>query len=352
MANNEPAIFEDVDNPKLPKVSVYTKENPVKSNPGMASKIALIGAFDSTVEEPVLCTSIDDAYEKLGNDVTYAGIACLDELFYGASSILAVNITTGTGENRETSMTPGKLTTALSKISGESFDKVYLAVKVDNNLMPILDAFLKKRFKDKIPAGFVAYYDGTPNLAGDFCYGIMHQQLIVNDTLLSEIESGAYYCAVLASLNVGNSMTMKVVPNVTGVTPELSFERGGNGLSALDNGLTVFRCQDRANNKYIVVNSEQPNGYDLYINRVRDFVVREMSLHQYLGDRNRSASLNEIKQELDRVKERCVNTLDLLKDIEYTVEKKSPKCVDVNITRLLFDGIITEINVYITIEVE
>ena len=105
-------------------------------------------------------------------------------------------------------------------------------------------------------------------------------------------------------------------------------------------------------NKYVVVNSEQPNGYDLYINRVRDFVVKEMSLHQFLGDRNRTATLNEIKQELDRVKDKCVNTLDLLEDIEYNVVKKSAECVDVNITKLLFAGIITEIDVYITIEVE
>ena len=77
-----------------------------------------------------------------------------------------------------------------------------------------------------------------------------------------------------------------------------------------------------------------------------------MSLHQFLGDRNRKATLNEIKQEVDRVKEKCVNTLDLLEDIEYNVEKKSPNCVDINLTKLLFAGIITEIDVYITIEVE
>ena len=336
----------------LPKVQVFNKTNPVKSKPGLASKIAIIGAFDSTETEPILFTNLDDAYEELGTDTTYVGVSCLDELFYGASSVLAVNITTGTDNNRETAITPAKLTSALSKISGEDFNMLYIAVKVDSNLIPIITTFLDKRFRDKIPAGYVAFSDFNPNLAGDFCYGLLNQQLTVNDNLLSEVESGAYYCAVLASLNVGNSMTMKVVPNVTGVTPELSFETGGNGLSLLQAGVTTFRCQDRGNDKYIVVNSEQPNGFDLYINRVRDFVVREMSLHQFLGDRNRKATLNEIKQEVDRVKDRCVNTLDLLEDIEYNVEKKSAECVDINITKLLFAGIITEIDVYITIEVE
>ena len=57
-------------------------------------------------------------------------------------------------------------------------------------------------------------------------------------------------------------------------------------------------------------------------------------------------------QELDRVKYVCIDTLDLLKDIIYTVEKKDAKTLDVNIVSLKFDGIITHVNVYYTIEVE
>ena len=53
-----------------------------------------------------------------------------------------------------------------------------------------------------------------------------------------------------------------------------------------------------------------------------------------------------------RVKELCVKTLDLLRDIEFEVIKKSASTVDIHITRLLFDGIITEIDVYVTVEVE
>lgn len=340
----------------MPKVTVHNKTTPVKSKPGLASKIALIGAFENDVDTPVLCTGIDDAYEKLGTDKTYDGISCLEHLFYGASSILAVNTTTktGSGENIsiDKSLSPAKLTSALSKIGGEDFDMLYLAYIVDNNTIPIITEFLNKKFQDKFPAGYTCYSDFDARLAGDFSYGLLKQRLSVKGISLSEVETGAYYCGILASLNVGNSMTMKTVPNVTAITPELTFETGQSGANLLNDSYTLFKCLDRGNNKYVVVNSEQPNGYDLYINRTRDFVVKEMSLHQFLGDKNRTASLNEIKQELDRVKEKCVNTLDLLEDIEYTVEKKNPSCVDVNIIRLVFSGIITEIDVYITIEVE
>ena len=339
-----------------PKVQVFNKSNPVKSKPGLASKIAVVGAFDSTATDPILCTTLDGAYEELGTDTTYKGVSCLDKLFYGASSVLAVNSTTKTESGNETvvdkTLTTAKLSTALSKIAEEDYDMLLVAEEdLTSEVIAIITSFLEKRFLNKLPTGYLAFSDVYAS-AGDFCYGLLQQQLTVNGTPLSKVDSVAYYCGVLASLNVGNSMTMKVVPDVTGVTPEVSFENGQSGLALLTNGITVFKCQNRGNNKFVVVNSEQPNGLDLYINRTRDFIVKEMNLHDFLGDRNRTPSLDEIKQEIDRVKERCVNTLDLLEDIEYTVEKKNSKCVDINITKLLFAEIITEIDVYISIEVK
>ena len=59
----------------------------------------------------------------------------------------------------------------------------------------------------------------------------------------------------------------------------------------------------------------------------------------------------KIKHELMRVKTECVN-LGLLKDIVYDVEKKDARTVDIHIQKLLFDGVITEIDVYVTVEVE
>jgi hypothetical protein len=145
---------------------------------------------------------------------------------------------------------------------------------------------------------------------------------------------------------------MKTLPGVTGCTPELSFDTGGSGKALLEAGITTVKCADRNVGRYIVVNSEQPNGLDLYVNRVRDYVVKVMSLHQFLGERNNEVTLDEIKHELDRVKTETVNSLNLLKDIEFNVEKRDATTVDVNIQRLLFDGLIAEINVYIALEVE
>ena len=113
-----------------------------------------------------------------------------------------------------------------------------------------------------------------------------------------------------------------------------------------------MKCANRNSGRYIVVNSEQPNGLDLYINRGRDYVIKALALHDFLGERNRELTLNDIKFEVNRVKAEVINTYDICKDIEYSVEKKSADTVDIHITKLLFDGIITEIDVYVTVEVE
>ena len=235
-----------------------------------------------------------------------------------------------------------------------------MAAIITDAFIAIIDAYLDATWEIKYPAGYVAALGGqtdaanitTAGLAGDHCYGLLTQQLTVNGVQLSVLNSAAYYAGLLAGMPVGNTMTMKTIPYVTAVSPELSFETAGAGKALLEAGITTVKCANRNAGRYIVVNSEQPNGLDLYVNRVRDYVVKALSLHEFLGERNRDLTLSVIEQEVDRVKRECVTVLDLLKDIEFTVEKKNSTCVDIHIQRLLFDGIITEIDVYVTVEVE
>ena len=90
----------------------------------------------------------------------------------------------------------------------------------------------------------------------------------------------------------------------------------------------------------------------MYINRVRDYVIKQFNLTDFLGRINHKVTINEIKQEASRVKNLCCNSLNLLEDIEYRVEKKNADCVEIYLDRMVFDGIITKINVYVNIEVQ
>lgn len=348
---------------KIPAVHVYLKKSAKSPGTGEAGRIAVIGAFNTTETAPQLFLSLADAQTSFGDDTTFDGCSCLPYLFAnGATSCLCVNTTTWSSATTPVptkTLTVENITAALTKIKGEDWDILFVCGILSDAFIAAIDTYLDATFEMKFPAGYIGGLGGNDaaNItsaagAGEHCYGLITQQLKIDGTLRSVLLSAAYYCGLIAGLRVGNTMTMKTVPNVSGVSPELSFETGGNGKALLEAGITTFKAQDRANSKYVVVNSEQPNGLDLYVNRVRDYVIKSFALHQFLGERNRPATLNEIKQEVDRVKMETVKALDLLKDIDYTIEKVSSQRVDINISRLLFDGIITEINVNVTVEVE
>lgn len=345
---------------QIPKIEIIKKRTARSPGNGEAGKIAVIGAFKTTETNPKLFTTLADAQTSFGDDTTFDGCAALPYLFMnGATSLLCVNVSTESSGTWTKTLDATNLAASFAKIKGEDWDILFVCGAITDSFAGLIKTFLDSCFSMKCPAGVVGALTGndsgnvtTAGLIGDQCYGLITQQLTVNGTPLSVLNSAAYYCGLLAGMKVGNTMTMKTVPGVTAISPELSFESSGAGKTLLEAGITTFRCADRGNGRYIVVNSEQPNGLDLYVNRVRDYVVKQLSLQEFLGERNREATLDEIKHEIMRVKDFCINGLDLLKDIEFDVVKKSANKVDIHITRLLFDGIITEIDVYVTVEVE
>jgi len=347
----------------VPSIHVFKRNNRVNTRPGMAGKVAIIGAFDTTETNPTLFNSLDELQTSFGDDSTFNGCDCAKWLFKGgASSLLCVNITTwssATPPVATKTVTSSNLADALAKIKGEDWDILFVADNLTDAFIVLIDSYLDATFEMKCPAGFTVGLTGanssdnitSAGKCGDHCYSAIVQGFKINETTLTVLQSIAYYTGLIAGMNVGNTMTMKTVTGVTGLNNELTFETGSTGKAYVEAGISTFKCADRNNDRYICVNSEQPNGYDLYVNRVRDFIIKEMSLAEYLGERNRKLTLDEIEHMLSSIKERCVTDLDLLEDIQYHVEKKNATCVDVVLDSLTFAGLITRIDVYYTIEV-
>ena len=345
---------------QVPKVQVFLQEGTKSPGTGEAGRIAVVGAFKTTETDPKLFTSLAKAQADWGNDDTFDGCACLPYLFMsGATDVLAVNVSTESSGTWTKTVTAENLAAALAKIKGEDWDILFVAATLTDAFVPIIDSYLDDCYEMKFPAGYVGSIQGasdaanvtTAGLAGEHCYGLLTQKMRVNGEVLSYLNTAAYYCGLIAGMGVGDTMTMKTLPYVTKVSPEYSFETGGAGKTLLEAGITTLKCIDRKFGRCVVVNSEQPNGLDLYVNRVRDYVVKELALHEFLGERNNETTLNEIKAEVDRVKAECISTLHLLQDIEFNVEKIDSRCVQINISKLVFDGIITEIDVYVSVEV-
>lgn len=343
----------------VPDIEVEKEEKPrVQSRNGIANKIALIGAFDTTDADPQMFLSLAEAQTALGTDTSYNGCKILPIIFT-TGGVLAVNITTENEGTRDKTLTTAKLTAALAKIKGEDFDMVFVADTLADEAIIILDTFLGETFKMKLPGEYVfaasrettSAYVTTAGKVGDYCSGMVIQPGTIKGENYDLLSTAAYYAKHIADLPVRESMTNKQVPYLTSVTPEYTFETGDAGTSLVAAGVTIFKVKNRTDGRIVVVNSEQPNGYDIYINRVRNYVIKEMNLEPYLGERNRKLTLGQVEHMLDNIKYNCINTMDLLKDIQYTVEKVDTEIAEVTLNKLVFDGIITKIRVKYSIEV-
>lgn len=338
----------------------------VNSMPGMASTVAVIGAFNSEITDVTNVSSARAAHSLFGTSDTYGsfkGTDTIDYLFIGASNLLVANITTWTDAETpvaETTLTNEKLTQALSKLKGETFDILLVAEELSDSAQTIVSTWLNEEYKGKNPHGQIASlnranasaYATSVQTFNRNVYYINTQNFTVNGGTLDLNRSTAYICGIIAGMSVNRSLTSKIIPNVTGVSPEYTTENGDIGAILLNLNIPFIKCKNRDKHEYICVNSMLPNGYDIYINRVRDYVLKTIAIETYLGEQTGEATVEGIDNIVETVKRVCVEELHLLKDIIYTVEKVSSDCIEIYIDSMKFNDILTRINVYYTIEVE
>ena len=91
---------------------------------------------------------------------------------------------------------------------------------------------------------------------------------------------------------------------------------------------------------------------DLYMERTINYIINLFNLEDYLGERNNPITLDAIEQRLARIKHDVVDIQGLVNDIVYSVEKVDRDCVRVNIEEIVFDGVVTCINVNVTYDVQ
>ena len=183
-------------------------------------------------------------------------------------------------------------------------------------------------------------------------YYINTQSLTVKGSALNLNMSTAYLVGVIAGLQVNRSLTSKVIDGVSAVSPEYSTATGELGATLLSLNVPFLACRNRRNQTYYCVNSELPDELDIYINRVRDYVLNRLAVEPYLGEINNAVTENGIITIVEGVIEHCVNDLQLLNNITYHVERPSSNCIDIVIDTMVFDDVITEIDIHYSIEVQ
>lgn len=333
----------------------------------ISSTIAVIGAFDSEITNLTICANANEAHQKFGtmeNEGAFKGTDAIDGLFYGASSLSVVNITTydtsGDDPVAETTITSEKLVAALDKLHNERFDILFIADQLSDTLQTTVSAWLDAEFESKYCHGQVAQlqkstaqeYATSVAKFNNNVYYINTQQFTMNGTSLSLNRSTAFIAGYIASLTVDTSLTSKIIPGVTAVTPEYSTAAGQMGATLLGLNIPFLKCRNRRLQTFYCVNSMLPDELDLYINRTRDTILNNMAVETAFGQQNNEKTENGIITLIEGLKQSYVNDLNLLEDIEYHVEKINTNTINVVIDSMLFADIVTTINIYYTINVE
>lgn len=355
----------------IPKITVTQVDNVPKGSPGIAGKVAIVAEFSKTLSKPISVNTYANALAEATNAAVTSGSPvgdqCLEPLFRGgANDVILVDISPSSAGNP----TGAEIVTAATSLE-ENYDILLIPyVLNDTNLGNIQD-YLEDRFTASHPVGLIApitrsaaadYVTTAALFADGGCLGFISQQFTVNNTQLSVAQSAAYYAGLVAERRVDASFTMKVLDGVEAVNAELTFAQSSDlGYKLVDAGYPVAKCLNRAEKTFVIVNSRLPHvvtatdgatvHLDLYMERTINYIINLFNLEDFLGEKNNAITLDAIEQRLARVKHECIDTLGLVEDIKYSVEKVNRDCVRANIEEIVFDGVVTEIDANVTYDV-
>ena len=354
----------------IPKITVTQVDNVPKGAPGLAGKVAVVAEFSKTLTAPISVSSYAEAIREAVNlpidSSSPVGDKILDSLFRGgATDVIIKDISPSTAG----SPTGAEIVTAATTLE-ENYDILFIPYVLTDTNVTAVKAYIDDRFESSHPVGLIApvtrsaaadYVTTAAIFADGGTFGLVSQQFTVNDTQLSVAQSAAYYCGLVAERKVDASFTMKTLEGVEAVTDELTFASSDLGYKLVEAGYPVAKCLNRAEKNFVIVNSRLPHvmtatdgtqlHLDLYMERTINYIINLFNLEDFLGEKNNPITLDAIEQRLARVKHECIDTLGLVEDIKYSVEKVNRDCVRANIEEIVFDGVVTEIDANVTYDV-
>lgn len=354
----------------IPKITVTQVDNVPKGAPGLAGKVAVVAEFSKTLTAPISVSSYAEAIREAVNlpidSSSPVGDKILDSLFRGgATDVIIKDISPATAG----SPTGAEIVTAATTLE-ENYDILFIPYVLTDSNVTAVKAYIDDRFESSHPVGLIApvtrsaaadYVTTAAIFADGGTFGLVSQQFTVNDTQLAVAQSAAYYCGLIAKRKVDASFTMKTLEGVEAVTDELTFASSDLGYKLVEAGYPVAKCLNRAEKTFVIVNSRLPHvvtatdgatvHLDLYMERTINYIINLFNLEDFLGEKNNAITLDAIEQRLARVKHECIDTLGLVEDIKYSVEKVNRDCVRANIEEIVFDGVVTEIDANVTYDV-
>ena len=350
-----------------PVVEVYDVEQVAQAGYGNAGKIALIGAFPSSTFKLDIFTDLDDAKEsvkgeyRLPNDnsvenanrdpvpAEYVAFYCLDYIFNttrqskGAESVLIVNTNFEKGTLVQES-SPSDIADACTLLAEEEFDILTIAENVgltaevsgETALNPVwatLKSFVNSQYKAQKPFGIITgigMENATTTIIASFkslfedkgIYKAIVTPVHINGDAeaLNIAQSGCWHSSFTAGRPVNKSETAKVYETLIGENSKDAYpmSAGITYKTLLDNGFHTTRYRNRRTQTIECLSNITPANYDMKIERVKNYIVKRLSLRDVLGEDNIRPTRDYLKG-LFEYERQLAMANNYLVDMEYQI---------------------------------
>lgn len=368
-----------------PHIEVYDVQAVTTQAYGNAGKIAVIGAFPSATFKLGLFTRLDDAMEsvkgeyRLPNDnsvenaskdpvpTNYTAFYCLEYVFNstrnnkGAESVLLVNTNYGKGTLVYVSNNTD-IANACTLLAEEDFDiltvaePIALATEVSSELVlnPIcetLKSFVDSQFFAQKPFGIITGFDLTDAtttilqafktlFADKGIYKAVVTPVKINGDAeaLNIAQSGCWHSAYTSGRPVNKSETAKVYEDLIGENSKDVFPTGASITfkNLLDNGFHTTRYRNRRLQLIECLSNITPADYDMKIERVKNYIIKRLSLVDVLGDDNTRITRDYLKG-LFEYERQLAMANNYLVDMEYELVSVDSETIQAELKLYIVD---------------
>ncbi|MCD8211193.1 MAG: hypothetical protein LUC37_06600 [Prevotella sp.] len=262
-------------------------------------------------------------------------------------------------------LTMDKLIKALTKLSGENIDILFIAsdlngavvkgsVEMSDLIAKILD-FLDTEFTVQRPTNLILPIRCADEIdTGQDTAGIVSEIINVDDaieianqfaenenclnaiglyyqggTLMGEdvdyIEVAAHMCGFTASINVSQSLTYQTIPGLTAIDEEAFFGEHDAGYILNSAGVMVLTPKSRKDNTFCVKNDTQGNGWNANHIRSVSYLLKQYNLVNGLGINNYQANREAFKAQLTATNNQVLSSVDVIQEVTIgDIEVRSP----------------------------
>ena len=372
-----------------PDVVVTDVEKIKTKSYGDAGKIALIGAFPNSTFNIGSFTKLETAQEELGATTipdACVSYGCLPYIFNqdsqsrGAEEVIIVNTNYG-ASTLSYDITNELLANALLTLADEDFDILTIADTISlestsnnstvvNPLWGTLKTFVDSQYRNQQPFGIITAIgiDNT-STTGDTTLEsfklLFHDKGIykavttpaqpkTSNEALTLAQSGCWHAAFTAGRAVNKSETGKIYKHLQGVDSKSLFPiQSATGKldweNLLDAGLHTTKFHNRRLRIVKCINNMTPAGWDMKVERVKNYMVKRLSFADVFGEDNNEPTIDFVKGLFEYEKELALKN-NYLTDMDYEITHCGKDCIRAKLF-LEIPEVVKHVRVEVSVEI-